>query len=62
MDLTLDVEDYKLNIRAVGVIIHNGKLLVHRNVNYDHYALIGGRVKIGENSADTIKREIKEKL
>lgn len=62
MDLTLDVEDYKLNIRAVGVIIHNGKLLVHRNVNYDHYALIGGRVEIGENSADTIKREIKEEL
>lgn len=62
MDLTLDVEDYKLNIRAVGVIIHNGKVLVHRNVNYNHYALIGGRVEIGENSADTIKREIKEEI
>ena len=62
MDITIDVDDYKLNVRAAGVIIHNGKILVHRNMNSNHYALIGGRVEIGENSADTIKREIKEEL
>ena len=62
MDITLDVNNYKLNLRAAGVMIHNGKILVHRNVNSDHYALIGGRVEIGENSVDTIKREIKEEL
>ncbi len=60
MDLTLDVEDYKLNVRAAGIIIHNGKILVHRNVNSDHYALIGGRVEIGEDSASTVKREVEE--
>ena len=58
MDITIDVDDYKLNIRAAGVMIHNGKNLLHRNINSDHYALIGGRVEIGENSADTVKREI----
>ena len=57
MDLTIDVENYKLNVRAAGIIIHNGKMLVHRNINSDHYALIGGRVEIGEDSANTIKRE-----
>ena len=62
MDITIDVEDYKLNVRAAGVIIHNNKVLVHKNVNSDHYALVGGRVEIGENSVDTIKREIKEEL
>lgn len=62
MDITIDVGDYKLNVRAAGVIIHNGKILVHKNVNSDHYALIGGRVEIGESSSDTIKREIKEEL
>lgn len=62
MDITIDVEDYKVNIRAAGVIIHNNKLLVHRNVNSDHYALIGGRVGIGEDSETTIKREIQEEL
>lgn len=62
MDITIDVGDYKLNVRAAGVIIHNNKVLVHKNVNSDHYALVGGRIEIGENSVDTIKREIKEEL
>lgn len=62
MDITLDVEDYKLNVRTAGIIIHNGKILTHKDNHSDYYVLIGGRVKIGENSADTIKREIKEEL
>ena len=62
MDLTLDVEDYKLNIRSGGIMIHNNKVLVHKNINKDHYCLPGGRIEIGENSEQTIKREIKEEL
>ena len=46
MDLTLDVENYKLNIRAGGILIHNNKVLTHRDVNKDHYCLPGGRVEI----------------
>ena len=60
MDITLDVEDYKLNIRAAAIIIHDGKVLLHRNVNSDHYALLGGRMAIGENSEATVRREIVE--
>ena len=60
MDITLDVEDYKLNVRAASIIIHDNKVLVHRNTNKEHYALPGGRVSIGENSEKTIKREILE--
>ena len=60
MDITIDVEDYKLNIRAGVIIIHNNKVLVHKNINSDHYALLGGRVKIGENSEETVKREVIE--
>ena len=62
MDITIDVENYKLNVRAAGIIIHNNKLLIHRNINKDHYALIGGRIEIGENSEDAVKREIQEEL
>jgi len=62
MDITIDVENYKLNVRAAGVIIHNNKLLAHRNTNSDHYALIGGRVAIGEDSETTLKREILEEM
>ena len=62
MDLTIEVENYKLNIRAAGIIEHNGKILVHKEISKDHYALIGGRVKIGEDSETTVKREIEEEL
>lgn len=60
MDLTIELDGYKLNIRAGAVIIHNHKILLHKNINSDHYALIGGRMEIGESSEETIKREILE--
>lgn len=60
LDITIDIGDYKLNVRAAAIIIHNNKLLVHKNTNKSHYALVGGRVKIGEDSKTAIQREIKE--
>lgn len=62
MDLSIKIEDYVLNIRAGAVIIHNNKVLLHRNMNEDHHAILGGRVSIGESSEETIKREILEEL
>lgn len=62
MDITVNVGDYILNVRAAGIIIHNNKLLVHKNINSDHYALIGGRIKAGEDSASAVKRELSEEL
>ena len=62
MDLSIVLDDIKLNIRACGIMIHDNKLLVHNNTNESHVALVGGRVKIGENSEDTLKREIFEEM
>lgn len=62
MDLSLDVEDYKLNIRAAGMFVHNNKVLIHKDNRKEHCCLPGGRIEIGENSEETIKREIKEEL
>lgn len=62
MDITIELEEYILNIRASVVIIHDDKVLVHRNINSNHYALVGGRVQLGEDSIETVKREIKEKM
>ena len=62
MDITIDVGDYKLNVRGSVLIEHNGKILAHKNVRSNHYALIGGRVKIGEDSETTVKREMMEEL
>ncbi len=61
-DITIDVLDYVLNIRAGGVIIHNNKVLLHKNELSDHYAIIGGRVKIGEDSKSSVKRELEEEI
>lgn len=62
MDITVDIENYRLNVRTAGLIIHNNKLLAHKDANSDHYALIGGRIKTGEDSESAIKREIQEEL
>lgn len=62
MDITIELEEYILNIRAAVVIIHNDKILVHRNINSNHYALVGGRVELGEDSIATVKREVKEEM
>lgn len=62
MDLSVVLENQKLNIRASAVIIHENKLLVHKNINDDYCALVGGRIKIGESSEDAVKREIFEEM
>ena len=62
MDLSIVLDNKKLNIRACAIIIHDNKLLVHNNNNENHIALVGGRVEIGESSEQTIKREIMEEM
>ena len=62
MDLTIDIGDYRLNVRAAALIIHNNKVLTHRSINKDHYCIPGGRIGIGESSEETVKREIQEEL
>lgn len=61
-DLTIEVDGGLLNCRAAAIIIHDGKVLFHRNTADVYYALIGGRVQMCESSDDTAKREIKEEL
>lgn len=59
-DLTVEVEDYKLNIRVGGIIKHKDCILFHKCKDKPYYALLGGRVEIGENSEEAIKREYYE--
>ena len=61
-DLTVEVDGALLNCRAAGIIIHEEKVLFHRNTADVYYALLGGRVQICESSDNTVKREIKEEL
>jgi ADP-ribose pyrophosphatase YjhB (NUDIX family) len=52
----------KFNFRVVGVLIKNGRLLVHRSSKDDFYALPGGRAEMLEHTESTIIREMEEEL
>lgn len=53
-------DEYICDLRTVGVLIRNGKLLVQRDRDGSEYALPGGHVKIGETTADGLVREYRE--
>ncbi|MBR3955794.1 MAG: NUDIX domain-containing protein [Clostridia bacterium] len=48
------------DVRTVGVLIRDGKVLVQRDRNGNEFALPGGHVRIGETLANGLVREYKE--
>jgi ADP-ribose pyrophosphatase YjhB (NUDIX family) len=62
-DLSIIVEDgYKFNYRTAAMFLHNNKILVHKSLKSPFYTLPGGRVHVGENAIDGIKREVMEEI
>ena len=62
-DISMLVENVKLNIRACIIIRNGNKVLMEKaNEENSNYVFPGGRVKILENSIDTIDREVEEEL
>lgn len=55
-------ENRRFQLRAAGVALRDGKVLVHRGVRDDFWALPGGRVEYGETSVATLEREMVEEL
>ncbi len=62
MDITIKMDNHTLNVRSAAIIIHNNKVLLHKNKYEDYYALLGGRTQIGESSIETVKREVMEEI
>ena len=56
------VENSVCDLRTVGVLIKDGKMLVQQDRDGSEYALLGGHVKIGETLEDGLKREFKEEI
>ncbi len=50
------------SLRGVGVVIHNGKLLVQKRKDDKFWALPGGSVEMGEKSELTPVRELEEEI
>lgn len=59
-DWIFRTDEYICDLRTVGVLVRNGKLLVQRDRDGREYALPGGHVRIGETTVDGLVREYKE--
>ena len=46
-DILFKTDDYVFSYRVGGLLIHNGKVLMHKLVGEDGYAFIGGHVAFG---------------
>ena len=55
-------EEYICDLRTVGVLVQNNRILVQRDRNGNEYALPGGHVRIGETLEDGLIREIMEEM
>ena len=53
-------DDYICDLRVVGVLIRDNKILVQRERGGNEFALPGGHIKIGETLGDGLAREFKE--
>lgn len=50
------------NVRTVGVLIHDGRVLLHRAEHEPFWTLPGGRVEFAEEAATALVREVREEL
>ena len=62
MDAVFKTDIAIFNYRVAGIWIQDGYVLLHKNVNDEHWALPGGRVKIMEESKKGLQREFQEEL
>lgn len=59
-DILFKTDDYIFDVRTVGVLVKDRKILVQRDKDGNEYALPGGHVKLGETTAEGLIREYKE--
>lgn len=62
MDIRVECDKGAFKLRACGVIVKDGKMLVDRARRFDGHIILGGHIEVGENSRDAIIREAKEEL
>jgi ADP-ribose pyrophosphatase YjhB (NUDIX family) len=60
--ITFTSGDRAFNMRAVAVILHDGRALIHHAAHEDFWTLPGGRVEMGEPAATALAREMNEEL
>lgn len=58
----LDAGKKRFNYRIAGLGFRDGHVLVHRATHETFWTFPGGRAEIGETSAETLRREMREEL
>lgn len=61
-DLSLMLDDIKLNVRVGAILEYKGKILVEKNKKVDFGVITGGRIRTLESGREALIREIKEEL
>jgi 8-oxo-dGTP pyrophosphatase MutT (NUDIX family) len=61
-DLTIFVNNIKLNIRVAVIIETDEGYIFEKYPKWNYYFIVGGRIKINETSLETAQREIYEEL
>ena len=56
------VDNSVCDVRTVGVLVQNGKILVQREREGTEFALPGGHIKIGETLEEGLIREYREEI
>ncbi|WP_018922633.1 NUDIX hydrolase [Salsuginibacillus kocurii] len=62
MDLVFNTAAGVFNYRVAGIWIENEHVLLHKNIDDEHWALPGGRAELMEPSETTVQREFQEEL
>lgn len=63
MDISVPIGNAgRFNYRTAVVIVHDGRVLLHKPVDDSYWALPGGRVALMEPSRDAAVREMQEEL
>jgi 8-oxo-dGTP pyrophosphatase MutT (NUDIX family) len=57
-----DDGDDRFQMRAAGIALEDGHVLIHRATHEDFWTLPGGRIEQGETSTQTMQREMREEL
>lgn len=60
--LSFSIKGQRFNYRVAAIIVAEGHVLVCREDDDDYAMLPGGRVELGEDSAESLAREIAEEI
>lgn len=61
-DILFDTKDFRFSYRVAGILVRDGKVLLHKATNEEGFAFPGGHVSFGETNEQTLIREFKEEI